>query len=73
MRGNAEFAYSHHKRLIEEMLAKARTEHPELKQLIFRPGTVLGETVHSPVTDLFERPRDARRAGLPLALRLHLG
>ncbi|MEZ4222019.1 MAG: SDR family oxidoreductase [Polyangiaceae bacterium] len=56
VRGNAEFAYSHHKRLIEEMLAEARAQHPELKQLIFRPGTVLGHTVNSPVTDLFERP-----------------
>ncbi len=56
VRGNAEFAYSHHKRLIEEMLSQARKEHPQLEQLIFRPGTVLGETVHSPVTDLFERP-----------------
>lgn len=56
VRGNQEFAYSYHKRLIEEMLARARTEHPELKQLIFRPGTVLGESVHSPVTDLFEKP-----------------
>ena len=56
VRGNAEFPYSHHKRLIEEMLARARAEHPELEQLVFRPGTVLGETVHSPVTDLFEKP-----------------
>ncbi len=56
IRGNREFAYSYHKRLIEEMLARARDEHPELRQLVFRPGTVLGDTVKSPVTDLFEKP-----------------
>ena len=28
LRGNAEFAYSDHKRLVEEMLARHRTEHP---------------------------------------------
>jgi UDP-glucose 4-epimerase len=56
VRGNPEFAYSYHKRVIEEMLARARKEHPELQQLVFRPGTVLGESVHSPVTDLFEKP-----------------
>ncbi|MCA9596292.1 MAG: SDR family oxidoreductase [Myxococcales bacterium] len=56
VRGNAEFPYSHHKRLIEEMLASHRREHPELAQLVFRPGTVIGPSVKSPVTDLFEKP-----------------
>jgi hypothetical protein len=49
LRGNEEFAYSHHKRLVEEMLARAREQHPELTQLIFRrlhpeghPGEKLG-------------------------------
>ena len=56
LRGNAEFAYAHHKRLVEEMLARARREHPELRQLVFRPGTILGERVASPITALFERP-----------------
>jgi len=56
LRGNPEFAYSDHKRLVEEMLARARTEHPELAQLIFRPGTILGERVSNPITAIFERP-----------------
>ena len=56
LRGNPEFAYSDHKRLVEEMLARAREEHPELAQLIFRPGTILGETVSNPITAIFERP-----------------
>jgi UDP-glucose 4-epimerase len=56
LRGNDEFEYSKHKRIVEEMLAKWRQERPELRQIVFRPGTIVGEDVHSPVTDLFEKP-----------------
>lgn len=56
LRGNDEFEYAKNKRLVEGMLAAWRNDHPELQQLIFRPGTVVGEAVHSPVTDLFEKP-----------------
>lgn len=62
IRGNEVFAYSWHKRLVEEMLARWRSEHPELKQVVFRIGTILGETVHNQITDLFEKPR-------PIAIR----
>ncbi len=55
IRGNEAFAYSYHKRLIEEMLAKYREEHPDLKQTIFRIGTILGENVNNQITALFER------------------
>lgn len=55
LRGNREFAYSWHKRLVEELLARYRAEHPELQQLIFRVSTVLGPDVHNTITDLFER------------------
>jgi UDP-glucose 4-epimerase len=55
LRGNIEFAYSHHKRLVEEMLACFRREHPELKQLVLRPGTVLGATTDNQITALFEK------------------
>jgi len=55
IRGNQEFPYSHHKKLVEEMLERYRREHPELAQLVFRPGTVVGDSVSSPVTDLFEK------------------
>ena len=55
LRGNREFAYSWHKRLVEELLATWRVEHPELQQLIFRVSTVLGPDVHNTITDLFER------------------
>ena len=54
LRGNPEFAYSHHKRLVEEMLARARAEHPELLQLVFRPGVILGLRARNQITDLFE-------------------
>ncbi|MFM1921431.1 MAG: hypothetical protein RLZZ303_3065 [Candidatus Hydrogenedentota bacterium] len=56
IRGNEEFSYSHHKRLVEEMLAEYRKKHPELKQLLFRPGTVLGEHTQNRITNLFHRP-----------------
>jgi len=56
LRGNEEFEYSKNKRMVEDMLAQWRVERPELRQVVFRPGTVVGEDVHSPVTDLFEKP-----------------
>lgn len=56
LRGNEDFAYSRHKRMVEEMLADHRTRHPELRQLVFRPGTVLGERVANQITALFEKP-----------------
>lgn len=56
IRGNYEFAYSHHKKLVEEMLAEYREKHPALKQLIFRPGTILGATTKNQITDLFHKP-----------------
>ena len=56
IRGNPDFSYSDHKRQIEELLARWRVQHPELQQLILRPGTVLGATTHNQITDLFDRP-----------------
>lgn len=55
IRGNEEIAYSRHKRLIENDLESYREKHPELAQLIFRPGTVIGAGVSTPVTELFEK------------------
>lgn len=57
LRGNEAFAYAHHKRLVEEMLARWRAEHPQLQQVVFRIGTILGETVRNQITALFEKPR----------------
>lgn len=55
IRGNKEFAYSCHKRLVEEMLERYRKDHPEMKQLILRPGTILGEKTNNQITDLFKK------------------
>ena len=55
LRGNPEFAYSDHKRQVEELLARARVEHPELRQLVFRPSAILGDTTRNQITDLFEK------------------
>ncbi len=63
LRGNEAFAYSHHKRLVEEMLADYRLRHPDLEQVVLRIGTILGATVHNQITDLFEKPRLLAIAG----------
>jgi UDP-glucose 4-epimerase len=56
-RGNPAFAYADHKRQVEEMLARARQDHPELEQVILRVGTVLGAEVDNQITALFRRKR----------------
>jgi UDP-glucose 4-epimerase len=57
LRGNDSFAYSHHKRLVEEMLEQYRQTHPQLLQTVLRIGTILGERVNNQITALFEKPR----------------
>lgn len=57
LRGNEVFAYSHHKRLVEESLELYRRVQPALKQTVFRIGTILGEQVDNQITALFEKPR----------------
>ncbi|PCH45725.1 MAG: epimerase [Hyphomicrobiales bacterium] len=56
-RGNPEFAYAEHKRLVEEMLQAARSETPQLEQVILRVGTVLGAGTDNQITALFRKPR----------------
>jgi UDP-glucose 4-epimerase len=56
LRGNELFPYAHHKRLVEEMLARYREAHPELRQLVLRPGTILGESTRGPIADFFDKP-----------------
>lgn len=63
LRGNEEFAYSHHKRLVEEMLTELRGAYPELEQVVLRIGTILGATVDNQITALFERKRLLRIRG----------
>ncbi len=57
IRGNHEFAYSWHKRLVEEMLADARIEAPALEQVVLRVGTVLGAGLENQITAMFHKPR----------------
>ena len=57
LRGNEVFAYAHHKRLVEEMLAQYRSTHPALAQTVLRIGTILGDQVDNQITALFEKPR----------------
>jgi UDP-glucose 4-epimerase len=56
IRGHESFAYSSNKRQVEELLAQYRDSHPQLTQLLLRPGTVIGKGTHSPVTEIFEGP-----------------
>lgn len=63
LRGNDEFPYARHKRLVEEMLAAARTEHPGLEQVVFRIGTILGPTVRNQITALWDGRAILRIAG----------
>ena len=55
LRGNDEIPYARHKRLVEQYLADIRRDHPELKQLVLRPGTVLGANTRNQITNLFEK------------------
>ncbi|MEY8839377.1 SDR family oxidoreductase [Cribrihabitans sp. XS_ASV171] len=57
VRGNPEFPYSDHKRQVEEMLAHARRDHPQLEQVVLRVGTVLGAGTENQITALFHKPR----------------
>ena len=56
LRGNDDFAYSKHKRMVEEMLADWRDKFPQLKQTVFRPCTVLGPGTNNQITAIFARP-----------------
>lgn len=57
IRGNEIFAYSAHKRMVEEMLLEYRQQHRQLEQTIFRVCTILGATTDNLITNLFEKKR----------------
>lgn len=57
LRGNQAFAYAHHKRLVEEMLAETRRQSPELEQVILRVCTVLSPGLDNQITALFRKNR----------------
>lgn len=51
--GSDAFAYSRHKAAVEALLARTRRLHPELGQLVLRPGTILGADTDNQITALF--------------------
>ncbi|SDK27240.1 SDR family oxidoreductase [Microbulbifer yueqingensis] len=53
LRGNPEFGYSDNKRLVEEMLAAYRKRYPQLRQLVFRPCSVVGASTNNKIAGLF--------------------
>lgn len=55
LRGHELFAYAKHKREVEVLLATTRRKHPQLKQLVLRPGTILGTRVNNQITDMFKK------------------
>ncbi|MEV8266733.1 SDR family oxidoreductase [Microbacterium sp. NPDC076911] len=57
LRGNDSFPYSKHKRLVEQLLGAYRETHPELEQVVFRIGTILGPTVQNQITQLWDSTR----------------
>jgi UDP-glucose 4-epimerase len=56
VKGNEVFAYSWHKKCVEDILREYREKLPGLRQLIIRPGTILGDMMKNQITDLFEKP-----------------
>lgn len=63
LRGNDEFPYSRHKRLVEEMLAEFRASHPQMTQVVLRIGTILGPGVDNQITRLWQGRRILHIAG----------
>jgi len=57
LRGNDDFPYSRHARLVEEMLAELRESAPQLSQTVFRIGTILGPAVDNQITALWKSAR----------------
>lgn len=57
LRATESFAYAHHKRLVEEMLARHRAASPRLRQLVLRICTVIGAGTDNQITALFRKRR----------------
>jgi len=63
IRGNDDFPYSRHKRMVEEMLAELRETAPQLNQTVFRIGTILGPAVDNQITALWDGKRILKLVG----------
>jgi len=53
--GNQDYFYSAHKAEVERLMAQYRAKHPQLKQIVFRPGAILGPDFDGPVVNLFRQ------------------
>ncbi|WP_152227773.1 NAD-dependent epimerase/dehydratase family protein [Pseudomonas sp. SCB32] len=53
LRSHPRFLHVRHKQAVEQLLADMRKRYPQLKQLVLRPGTILGRRVHNPLIELF--------------------
>lgn len=63
LRGNEDYSYARHKRLVEEELESYRASHPAMTQVVLRIGTILGPTVSNQITDLWNGKRLLHVAG----------
>ena len=52
-----EFAYSHHKQLVEKMLGEHSATGHAPDVVVLRSGTILGESTKNQITALFEKPK----------------
>jgi len=64
-KGNNDYFYSAHKAEVETLMAQYRKEHPQLKQVVFRPGAILGPNFHGPVVNLFQQKMIVGLMGYP--------
>jgi len=64
-KGNSDYFYSAHKAEVEAVMAEYRQNHPQLKQVVFRPGAILGPDFHGPVVNLFQQKMIVGLLGYP--------
>jgi len=55
IRGNQDYFYSAHKAEVEQLMADFRQQHPQLQQIVFRPGAIIGPNFNGPVVNLFQQ------------------
>jgi UDP-glucose 4-epimerase len=54
-KGNIDYFYSDHKAQVEQIMANAAKDFPEMKQVVLRPGAIIGPDFEGPVVNLFEQ------------------
>lgn len=54
-KGNSDYFYSAHKAEVEQLMTQYSQSNPELKQVTFRPGAVLGPDFDGPIVNLFKQ------------------